>query len=270
MCFSPSCDSIRFQILKCLCGGLFFLLPEVLFAIDFRDIIPLGTELEFEQRNQKEGGITGTSILRYSRIQEGKRNLLKEETIHKNKLNAHVAQTILFFQEDTGLPFKSIDKEYKSGKQNILKYSPKSIETKIIQNNTTTTHSTRNTSETISYPLLTIYLRKNIQRLSQKRKFKFKLYLPFLLPQLKKMGLPPQFSTIQVKAEVKGEKKISVSSRPIWGIEVLVKPTSQLVMQLLPKNQRNLLFVIGMQAPHHLLKARFGGKELILTDIRQF
>lgn len=269
MIFLKSLDFSQFKRLQQLCLVLFLLTPTTILANDYNPILLGGTTLTFQQKNLKNDKIIGSTTLHYSNIQEGEKHLTLETSTHKNTTGILFATTEFWFDATTGKPIKSVEKNLENDDQSFSDFSDHSIQTTMIRKGKTTRYTSPRSSDIVHYSLLINYLRLNLKQITQKKRLKFRLFLPFLIPQLKKMGLPPQFSTLKVQAKLKGNAGVDVSSQKIIGAHIRVAPESPLITQLLPKEHRKLSFTISYDAPHYLLEAKAGGKRLTLIKIDQ-
>lgn len=247
-------------------GILFLSSPCLLAHGDYRRILPIGTHLIYTLENGVQEKRTS---IQYRSHTDDQGSFFIEEMGIENQAGVSIATSQLFFQAEKGFPFLSVEKNFKMEKEVRIQFSSQYINTSIREGGNTISHRVRNNPETVPYPFLIAYLRKNAFRLLQGEDLGFNLYLPFLLPQLKKMGFPPDFSIIAAKATRLGEDKMVLTNKSIEGVQIRVQPISPLLLQLLPKEKRELLFTLGKRKPHYILRARLGEGNISLTNLRQ-
>lgn len=253
-----------FLFLVLSCGLLNF---SSLRAADYRHLLPVGVSLFLQQENSENHAEAEPrrTIIRY---QQERGQALLIETIRSFAGEQRLSTTVLHFSSASGEIINSRIQNHLRGIEVFSQFQPGEIVTRISKDDKEETYTSPETLGTVPYTLLMLYLRDNMEHLKQRKKLEFKLYLPFIIPKLKRLGMPTSFATIEVAARWRKQVTVQIKNKEVQGARVNVRPVSSLIAGLLPGKYRELSFVFAVQSPHYLLASRTGDVRLQLVEMR--
>lgn len=223
---------------------------------------------KYQHWNTKRKKITGYTEISYQFIHKNNKSYVLEKSKNTTAEKTLFSEKEVWFRQKTGEWVYSEETDHRSNTTVFTEQIGSQINTRITDKNETKLFSVDEENGLISIELLTLYLQKNMDDLTQNSVIDFVLFIPQIAMELDKNGLPLSWSKLKMVATLGNSELVETPFGKQSAVSVLVEPGSFLIKSLLPKDKTSFQFIFQEQKPHLLLKFVENETEAVLTEIK--
>ncbi len=228
-----------------------------------------GTKTTYKHWNTKRAEITGYSHFEYQLLtKEGMKYIVEKNRNTKQDGEVFTKKT-LWFDQKTGIAKEYVEEDLRKNFRITNTYLNQKVQTRLNKNGKVKQFETDLSTENgIPFEVVIFYLRKNLQKILQTKKYTFTLFLPMLAIELEEKGLPRSMSMINMQTKPGSKVKIDTPLGEKSAYKIIIFPESRMLRAILPKEKTHFMFTIAEEKPHLLLQFEEGETRHILTDLK--
>ena len=237
-------------------------------GLDFKPFLSVGEQMKYHHWNVKEKKATGYTFIHVKNKIIGNRKYILAITQNQDEKGKLYLEKRSWFESDSGKLSRYTERDLRTGIQITNTFENKEITTRIDMNGKINKLAISAEQDIVPFEVLTLYLRKELNRLLKDGQITFVLYLPIIASELAKKGLPLSLSNLSMIASVESKPAVDSILGRIKTVQILVTPGSLLLTAFLPKEKSEFRFIFGLQAPHYLLSFEEGETRSELTQYK--
>ena len=238
-------------------------------AADYRNQLVPGLILRYQHWNTKKEVVTGYSLVSVELLQEGGSERILETTQNIKPDGTLFNEKKIWFDSTSGTPLRYQEEDLRTEQRISSVYSKKEIQTQMVEKGREVKLVVPMASGLIPFEILIPALQQEIPDLIQNQDIKYTLYLSSLLPELLRRNLPLVLSRFPIKAHLDKSSTLQGAWGKTEAVQLIVKPSSELIYRFLPKNRSEFRFTFAAQYPHYLLVFEEGDTRMILQEINK-
>ncbi len=244
--------------------------PLSLHAIDFKEQLNPGLFLKYKHWNIKKKKLTGYTSIKYQIIEKDGNRYIVESSEDTKPSGIPYRRKDVWFDYRSGQLMLSWEQDLRSGLSIHDHFEGDEIHSYIVHKEEKKFFSVDMEADLVPFEVIALYLQKQLSDLlKDKKNHRFTLYLPLMAFELEKKHLPLTLSQIGVNTIKEKELTLDTPFGRVPAVQLLIKPTSFLVKQLLPNEKTEFRFTLAGESPYYLLRFKEGDTELILIELHQ-
>ncbi len=170
-----------------------------------------------------------------------------------------------WYDQESGQPHSYSETDFRTGVSITNRMTDSGILTEVKEGDEQLEISLDNEKGLVPFEVLTLYLRKSLQKLQKDKELTFTLYLPIMAIELKRKNMPTSFSRFEMTTSIVDRKTEKTPLGMKSAVQILLKPTSFLINSILPKEKTSFYFTFMVEPPHLLLSFQENKTKSTLT-----